>query len=169
MVASPLIQNDAIVQALHSFDVPFLRAVQETTVPTLTFEDLTIALAEHTEARFNHTLIPLFLRHPALASRHATQFAQLPLATASTLRHYYTAAVYLQKLWAVQLNLLLDNFQELPNYFGEAHYGLVPVDQHHGEKGLRQLAAQQEKYNQQSVYEDTLHVFLDQLWAQRND
>lgn len=137
---------------------PTYAAVDDTT--------LIASLAGHSDPRLREALIPLFLRHPELAEQAHSLAAQLGPLAADTLRHFYTAAVYLQRLWLGTLRLYLASFPMLPDHFGQAHYHLPSPEESFGEAGLRSLArhyADQTGLDWLSVYQSTMNLFLQQL------
>ena len=123
-------------------------------------------LAGQADPRLREALIPLFLRHPELAGQTPELVQRLQPAAADTLRHLYTAAVYLQRLWLTTLHLHLGNFPRLPDHFGQASYQLPSPDEKFGEAGLRRLArhyADRTGPDWLSVYQSTMALFLQQL------
>ena len=82
------------------------------------------------------------------------------------LRHLYTAAVYLQRLWLSTLRMYLGSFPLLPDHFGQSHYHLPAPNVSFGEAGLRSLAslyAARTGYDWLSVYHAAMNIFLQQL------
>ncbi|HRJ45010.1 MAG: hypothetical protein KJZ86_14635 [Caldilineaceae bacterium] len=127
------------------------------------------ALAQSTDARGNEALIPLFLRHPEYHHFVPAIVCALDTRSEQTLRHFYTAAVYLQHLWHGSLTLYLGAFAELPDYFGENDFGLPSPQAHWGEVGLRQLAARFGKetgVDWLTVYESAIARFFAQQQLQ---
>lgn len=156
----------ALIEQLVAHDIRHLRPWQQGTVispqsPT----GLIAALATHAEPRLREALIVLFLRQPTYAQFVPELAAELQGEATLTLRHFYTAAVYLQRLWHSTLGIYLGKFLLLPDYFGQREFGLPAPDDHFGEAGLRALAALfQEKtgYDWLSAY----HVAIAHLLAQ---
>lgn len=163
-----------IAFALIQHDVPHLRVPDDaasTQSPRQRIEPVTLIrqLAAHSDTRVREALIPLFLRHPEYHRFVPEAEEGLDARCAQTLRHLYTAAVYLQHLWHSCLNLYLGPFPDLPNYFGENDFGLSSPQIHWGEAGLRQLAARFEKETHVdwlSVYESAISRFLAQQQLQ---
>lgn len=127
---------------------------------------LVASLAGHADPRLREALIPLFLRHPELAGQAAALARRLDPAAADTLRHFYTAAVYLQRLWLSTLRMHLGSFALLPDHFGQAYYGLAAPDVKFGEMGLRELGrlhAAKTGFDWLSAYQTTMNLFLQQL------
>ena len=164
-----------IAATLAQYDVPYLRISTKTSglhpLPQpLDPHTLIQKLAQHTDPRVREALIPLFLRHPEYHQFvHDLVFASnrtnLDQKSSRTLRHFYTAAVYLQHLWRGSLSLYLGMFSDLPNYFGETEFGLPSPQIHWGEAGLRVLAARFEQEtgdNWLTTYESALSRFLAQ-------
>ncbi len=123
-------------------------------------------LASHADPRLREALIPLFLRHPDLAARATDLVERLEPGAADTLRHFYTAAAYLQRLWLSTLRLHLGSFPLLPDHFGQPYYHLPAPDVKFGEAGLRGLAklyADRTGMDWLSVYQATMNLFLQQL------
>jgi hypothetical protein len=123
-------------------------------------------LAGHADPRLREALIPLFLRHPELAEQARSLAALLEPDAADTLRHFYSAAVYLQRLWLSTLRLYLGSFPVLPDHFGQAYYHLPSPEENFGEAGLRSLArhyADETGLDWLSVYQSAMNLFLQQL------
>jgi hypothetical protein len=133
---------------------------------TLDDTDLMGRLASHADPRLREALIPLFLRQPDLAARATELIQRLEPAAADTLRHFYTVAVYLQRLWLSTLRLHLGSFPLLTDQFGQPYYHLPAPDEKFGEAGLRGLArlyADKTGMDWLSVYQTTMNLFLQQL------
>ena len=131
---------------------------------------LIAALARHKEPRVRESLIPLFLRHPTYAQNVPQLATTLPPAASMTLRHMYTAAVYLQRLWRGTLGIYLGEFPLLPEHFGQQEFGLPHPNDHFGEAGLRALAQlfrEKTGYNWLSTYDSAISLFLAQLRLER--
>jgi hypothetical protein len=123
-------------------------------------------LASHADPRLREALIPLFLRHPDLAACATELVRRLEPAAADTLRHFFTAAVFLQRLWLGTLQLHLGSFPLLPDHFGQRYYQLPAPDVKSGEAGLRGLArlyADRTGMDWLSVYQTTMNLLLQQL------
>jgi hypothetical protein len=162
------IQPDAsLIGALRAHGVRHL-AVAEPAAPYGGVESTTLIarLAGHPDPRLREALIPLFLRQPELADQTPGLVGRLPPVAADVLRQFYTAAVYLQRLWLSTLRIYLGGFPLLPDYFGRAHYRLPAPDERFGEAGLRDLArlyTDKTGLDWLSVYETTMNIFLQQL------
>lgn len=155
-----------IAASLARLGVPYLQTREAAEPLSLSPHSLLAALAQHSDPRVREALIPLFLRHPEYASFVPALVAQLPPEGATVLRHFYTAAVYLQRLWRTTLGIYLGEFPLLPDTFGQAEFNLPAPDVHFGEAGLRELAKRFEAetgYDWLSVYESAISLFLAQL------
>jgi hypothetical protein len=166
-VQSDIVTDEATMAAtLAEFDVRYLRASTEVEPASMTPTQLIAALAQHPSPRVRESLLPLFLRHPEFA-RHVPNLAlTLPPAAATTLRHLYTAAVYLQHLWRGQLENYLGEHPWLPDYFGQSEWQLPPPTVHYGEAGLRLLAHHFQARtgdNWLNTYETAVSLFRQQL------
>ncbi|MBI4772512.1 MAG: hypothetical protein HY784_19290 [Chloroflexi bacterium] len=112
----------------------------------------------------------LFLRRPEHSSLVPELVVKLEPSAGEVLRHMYTAAVYLQRLWRGALSLYLDEQFLLPDHFGRAEFGLPPPDDCFGEAGLRELARLFEARTGAewlSAYQTTMSLFLQQLRLER--
>jgi len=163
----------ALAVALAQHDAPQLRVPDPAPTPDTAPQSvapytLLRALTESSDSRAREALIALFLRHPEYHQYVPSLTAELGAPAALTLRHFYTAAVYLQHLWRSTLGLYLGAFAELPNYFGENEFGLPSPRLHWGESGLRRLATLFERetgVEWLSVYESAIARFFMQQEA----
>ena len=169
----PALHDSATLAAtLAMLGVEHLRtatAAEPVSIPAPTFIG---ALAKHQDPRVREALIPLFLRHPTYAQHVPQLAATLPPIASMTLRHMYTAAVYLQRLWRGTIGIYLGDFAMLPEYFGQQEFGLPHPNDHFGELGLRVLAdlfRQKTGYNWLSTYESVISLFLIQLELEYDD
>lgn len=91
--------NDSATLAatLVAHGVRYLRTATAAEPQQVEPATLIAALAKHKEPRVRESLIPLFLRHPIYAQHVLKLAATLEEAASQTLRHMYTAAVYLQR------------------------------------------------------------------------
>lgn len=161
------IDTSSLVSDLSARGIRHLRIrEQPVEYKPLSDQGLIAMLAAHPEPRLRESLIPLFLRHPEL-NEHVPQLVNaLPAPAADTLRHMYTAAVYLQYFWHSTLGLYLGHFPRLPDFYGQTIYGLPPPDDRFGESGLRALAAQftqKTGFEWLSVYTAAIDLLLRQL------
>jgi hypothetical protein len=160
-----------LITALADHDIRHLLSVEVARPLSLDPAELIIGLAQHPEPRLREALIPLFLRHPEYAPAMLSAMDQLSSPAALTLRHFYTAAAYLQRLWQGTLGLYLGSFRALPDYFGQSEFDLPAPEKHFGEAGLRQLARFFEEKtgdNWLSTYESVMELFLTQLALEAN-
>lgn len=161
------LDDAALVTALRAQGIRHLAITEPAASYTvLDIKTLICRLADHPEPRLRAALIPLFLRHPDAAGCVPELIQLLAPAAADTLRHFYTAAVYLQRLWLSTLHMYLGSFALLPDHFGQSHYHLSPPDDKFGEAGLRSLArlyGSQTGLDWLSVYDTTMNLFLQQL------
>jgi hypothetical protein len=139
MLRDKPVDPEALAATLAQLDVPFLRTQAATKPLRLEPAGLVAALAQHPLPRVRVALIPLFLRHPEFAKHVEKLVSILSPPAEMTLCHFYTAAVYLQRLWQGQLELYLGVFPLLPDYFGQSHWNLPPPTVHYGEAGLLRL------------------------------
>ena len=161
-----LLDTATLAATLAQLDVPYLRTPTSAEPLPLDPAALIAALAQHPSPRVREALIPLFLRHPEFARNVPDVLVTLPPAAGLTLRHLYTAAVYLQQLWHGKLEMYLGVLPALPDYFGQSEWGLPAPQEHHGEAGLRLLAEHfraRTGDNWLSMYQTTISLFLNQL------
>lgn len=163
----PLEAESLLVENLAAYGIHYLRLSQPSiSGKSLTPASLIAALAGHSDPRLRESLIALFLRQPQLHQYVPALTASLEPETADVLRHFYTAAAYLQRFWFSMLQLYLGTFPLLPNYFGLTHYHLPPLEEHFGETGLRALAdyyTNQTGYDWLSAYQSAISLLLTQL------
>lgn len=162
----------ALIEQLAAHDIRHLRPWQQEGAPSpQSPTGLIAALAAHPEPRLREALIVLFLRQPTYAQFVPELVDELQNEAALTLRHFYTAAVYLQRLWRSTLGIYLGAFPLLPDYFGQSEFGLPAPDDHFGEAGLRALAALFEEktgYDWLSTYHAAIALLLAQLSLAEN-
>lgn len=169
MVREPDVALSAtdLINALAGRGVHHLRTVQKASAnTTINDKRLIVLLAGHPEPRFRQALIALFLRQPSYAPLVPELVTGLSLPAQEVLRHMYTAAVYLQRLWCGTLGIYLADMSPLPDYFGRSDYHLPDPNDHFGEAGLRALAHLFHKktgYDWKSVYDSVITLLLDQL------
>ncbi|MBK9053881.1 MAG: hypothetical protein IPL78_24115 [Chloroflexi bacterium] len=160
--------NEAVLAGqLAQHGVNIIRTAETAAaIPAISPSHLIAQLAQHPSPRLRDSLIALFLRHPEYAAYVPELVERLPVAAADSLRHLYTAAVYMQRFWHITLNIYLGSFTLLPDYFGQLHYHLPSPSERFGEIGLRQLAYQMEQttgYEWLTVYESAISLLLLQL------
>lgn len=167
MAVAGNLDNSALIEQLALQGVRHLRAVEAPPAsPSLSTATLITELARHTEPRFREALIALFIRHPEHSALVPGLVAALEPPPATVLRHMYTAAVYLQRLWHGTLGLYLGNFSLLPDYFGRRVFYLPSPDEHFGELGLRALAELFQRRTGDewlSAYESVMNLLLNQF------
>jgi hypothetical protein len=161
-------ETTLLIAQLAAHGVRHLRTAEPwpEVVPPLSAQALITALAAHPAPRLNEALIPLFIQHPNYAAHVPAVLATLEPKAADTLRHLYTAAVYLQQFWRSTLSIYQGEVPLLPNYFGESVYGLPKDDEHFGELNLRRLGEQLESatgYEWLSLYDSVMRLALDQM------
>ena len=161
-----LMENAHLAAALEAVGVRYIRSSAPVRSGALPPQTLIRALASHPEPRFRETLISLFLRHPEYSVFVPDLAASLDAGPAAHLRHLYTAAVYLQRMWQTTLRLYLGDFPLLPDYFGASEFGLPAPETYFGEPGLRALADQIQArtgFAWWNVYQTVIQLFLSQL------
>ena len=166
MLPERLVDTAALAATLAQLNVPYLRTPTSAEPLPLDPAALMAALAQHPAPRVREALIPLFLRHPDFARDVPDLVDTLPPAAGLTLRHLYTAAVYLQRLWRGKLEMYLGALPALPDYFGQSEWGLPAPEEHYGEAGLRLLAKHfrdRTGDNWLSMYQKAITLFLNQL------
>ena len=165
--------NPTLIQQLAIRGVRHLRAVEaKLEGPSLSAETLIGELARHAEPRFREALIPLFIRRPDDAALVPGLVTSLEPPADTVLRHMYTAAVYLQRLWHGTLGLYLNDFSLLPDHFGKPVFGLPGPDDRFGESGLRALTdlfKERTGYEWLSAYQSVMALLLDQLRLERSN
>ena len=107
--------------------------------PPIADDALLARLAAHDDPRLRQALIAVFLLKPQLAPLALKLRASLPANAETELIAQYTAAVYLQQMWRVQLERYLPSFQFLPDYFS-GEFGLPGPEDGYGKPGLYALA-----------------------------
>src|SRR5262245_41966803 len=118
------VETEALVAALAQLDIRHLRTATSAKPLTKEPDFLIAALAQHSSPRLREALIPLFLRHPQFAKLVPEIEATLYPTARVTLRHFYTAAVYLQRLWRGKIEMYLGPLPTLPDYFGQSEWKL---------------------------------------------
>ena len=170
-IVKDVLATSDLIAALAEHDIRHLLSAEDPQSLSLDPAELIITLVEHPEPRLREAIIPLFLRHPEYSQGVPSIVDHLSSPAALILRHLYTAAVYLQRLWQGTLGLYLGPFRTLPDYFGESEFGLPAPERQFGEAGLRQLARLFEEEtgdNWLSTYETVMDLFLTQLALEAN-
>jgi hypothetical protein len=172
MLQDITVETEALVATLAQLDIRHLR-ITASAKPLAKGPDFLIAaLAQHPSPRLREALIPLFLRHPQFSSLVPEIEATLSPTARITLRHFYTAAVYLQQLWRGKIEMYLGSLPTLPDYFGQSEWNLPAPTEHYGEAGLRCLAEHfrvKTGDNWLSAYQSAMSLFLNQLQLEAND
>ena len=166
MDQNKLLDVETLAATLAEIDVHYFRTSTAAKPLSVDPTNLIATIAQHSSPRVHEALIPLFLRHPEFASYVPNLVAILPSAAGMTLRHLYTAAVYLQRLWRGKLEMYLGSSPLLPDYFGQSEWGLPAPTEHFGEAGLRVLAEQLRSktgFNWLSTYQTVISLYLTQL------
>ena len=121
---SAVARDEILVAELYRLDIRHLaRLTVGLELAPVSPVDLISALATHSDARFQATLILLFLRHPDFRQYLTQSLEQLDTADALTLKLYYQAAVYLQRELATSLASQPQCREVLSDYFS-AELGL---------------------------------------------
>jgi hypothetical protein len=128
---------------------------------------LLVALLEQPDARLRLALIPLFIRHTALAGCVRSLVDQIDHKLVIELQTYYMAAVYLQRFWKSRLSFYLDTTTLLPDLFSQ-QLGLPPAEERFGKHGLYDLAdAWQARsrypFDRLAALNNTMDLFFEQL------
>ena len=133
-------ERETLVAELRERGVAYLAPSDALSVdPPPSDGALILALLEQSDARLRMGLVPLFIRHPALAADVERLAAGIDPALRLELQTCYQAAVYLQRLWRSRLGFYLDTSVLLPDLFS-AKMGLPLADERHGKVGLYDLA-----------------------------
>lgn len=131
MSKTAAITGDQLTSALRALDVNFILGGEKESASLHKHPArLIAALAESDEARLRLSLIPLFLEHPEFADHVRTAAVRLSSGARLTLQCYYTAAVWIERLYK-------PHSVSLPDYFSvelNLHPGVEP------EENLRTLA-----------------------------
>ncbi|MBI3958855.1 MAG: hypothetical protein HY328_08600 [Chloroflexi bacterium] len=132
--------RETLVAELRERGVAYLAPSDALSVdPPPTDEALLLALLDQPDSRLRMGLVPLLIRHPALAGDVERLAARLDPSLRLQLQTYYQAAVYLQRLWRSRLGFYLDTSSLLPDLYS-AEMGLPPAHERHGKVGLYELA-----------------------------
>ena len=113
-----LADDESLVTELHRLHVTHLARFAITPdITPLAPINLIIGLAAHPDARFQTSLILLFLRHPDFQLYLHDSLEQLDPAGRLTLKLYYQAAVYLQRELTTKLAFQPQCREVLADYF----------------------------------------------------
>lgn len=134
--------REALVGRLRELGIGFLMPsdAEARELSRLPIPEVIARLAGHSDARLRMTLVPLFILHPEWAADVESAVEQLTEPARTQLQAYYTAAVYLQRLWRTRLGFYLGDFSLLPDMYS-TRLGLPPADERFGKTGLHALAA----------------------------
>jgi hypothetical protein len=149
------ITGNQLVDALRALDVNFIMG-GERKDESLRKQParLIAALAESEESRLRLSLIPLFLEHPEFAARVRGIAKKLNPSARLTLQCYYSAAVWLQKIYQPRGASLPDHFSK--------ELGLHLTDD--PEENLRNLAKCHEKLSGAQVNWLGTYRHAAQVW-----
>jgi len=113
--------SESLVDKLHNLG---LHAFPETSslIPAeeeISAEQLLVGLAEHEDARMRRMLLHLFLYHPELSELVPDVLCGLNASGQVSLKLFYTAAVFLQRVHEDQLKERVPHWRTLPDVFSE--------------------------------------------------
>lgn len=111
--------TERLVHKLHNLGI---HAFPETSSLTpfeeeISAEQLLVGLAEHEDARMRRMLLHLFLYRPELSAIVPDVLSCLNASGQVTLKLFYTAAVFLQRVHEDQLKERVPHWRMLPDYF----------------------------------------------------
>lgn len=113
-----IVSADRLVIELNRLGVHFVTGGEpDQLVPSLPLTELLTGLVTQSEARLRLALIPLFLVHPELTTHVPEALTRLSEREQLTLKLFYTAAVILQECHTNQLQVLLNQYDSLPDRF----------------------------------------------------
>jgi len=166
---SVLVERDErLVAELHRLGVRHLvRLYLDAPLAPVPPLELMSALAQHPQARFRSALILLFLRRPSFSQFVPTALAWLDNASATTLRLYYQAALYLQPELEGDLRAYSDDHTPLPDLFS-AELGVPPPGRVSTAEALEALGQRHVQltelaYNWSGAYRQNIPLFIRQL------
>lgn len=139
MLATQL-DDDRVVATLNELGIRYIVQKRAEPYTDLPAAQIVAALIAHQSVRVRYAVIALLLRHPDWAAAALDAMRTLSLAEAEQLRRYYTAAVYLQRMYRPVLEIYLGKQPMLPDYFSVA-MGLPPPGEYYGVSGLRELVS----------------------------
>jgi hypothetical protein len=160
--------RETLVAKLREAGITYLAPSDaKATVPIPSDEELLLALLEQPDGRLRLALIPLLIRHPALAGCVQSLVNQIDPQMAIELQTYYMAAVYLQRLWKTRLGFYLDRMISLPDLFSQ-QLGLPPAEERFGKHGLYDLtdawqARSRYPFDRLAALNNTMDLFFEQL------
>ncbi len=164
-------EYETLVAALHRYGVDYLSPSDARLDQTIDDETLIASLASHSEARLRQALIALFLLQPQLAPIVPNLQTELVPHAAQELSAYYSAAMYLQRMWRTRLGHYLEAVNELPDHFS-AELSLPHPQEEHGKVGLHALADWHARFspyrfNHLSAYEGVAELLFQSLKLRR--
>ncbi len=133
-----MIEPKQLVDNVNRIGIHFL--VDESfsdSTETLTPAELLAGLAAQSDARMRLTLIAVLLQRSEFARYAHQAIALMDDPIELTFKLYYTAAHYLQMIYANQLKDVLGSYDKLPDYFSEE---LKIEKDNHASDQLRRLA-----------------------------
>jgi hypothetical protein len=160
--------RETLVAELRKRGVAYLAPSDAAATERISSDDaFLVALLDQPDSRLRLALVPLFIRHPALASCVSLLVNQIDQALAVELQTLYMAAVYLQRLWKTRLGFYLDNIQLLPDLFSQ-QLELPPADERFGKNGLYDLAdvwkaRSRYPFDRLAALYNTMDLFFEQL------
>lgn len=157
--------EEELLSALVALEIVFLQGTEAAESISLPLEQLIANLAESSEARIRLALIPLFLRHPDLASDLADIASHLSDSAQVILACYYSAAYNLQQKYADRLEKLFGLQRSLPDLFSQK---LGISAKQSPEAQLKELAIRQSELSGRQInwlgtYEHAAQRFISYL------
>jgi len=132
--------RETLVAKLREQGITYLAPSDAVAREPISSDDLLlVALLEQPDARLRLAMIPLLIRHTELAGCVRALINQIDHKLVVELQTYYTAAVYLQRVWKTRLGFYLDTTTLLPDLFSQ-QLGLPPAEERFGKHGLYDLA-----------------------------
>jgi hypothetical protein len=164
-------KHETLVAALRELGVDYLSPSDAKADQKLDDETLIASLASHSEARLRQALIALFLLQPQLARVVPRLQSEIDAHALQELIAYYSAAMYLQRMWRTRLGHYLSSVEELPDYFS-GELALPSPRELYGKAGLHALAdwhARQssQRCNHLSAYEGVAELLFQSLKSRR--
>jgi hypothetical protein len=160
--------REALVEQLRKHGITFLASDEGTGETTdLPMDDLITSLVVSEDPRLRLALIPFFVLHPETAKDVTALVERLPERAALDLQTFYTAAVYLQRLWWTRLHFYRKELHALPDLYSQV-LGLPPVEERYGKVGLYALAdwhtrRSEYPFNRLASYQRVMDLLFEQL------
>jgi hypothetical protein len=135
-------EREVLVGRLRELGIRFLAPSDADAgeLSNLPAPELIARLVVHSDARLRLALVPLFILHSDWVPHVQSAVEHLIEPARSELQAFYTAAVYLQRLWRTRLGFYLGDFPLLSDLYSSV-LGLPPADERYGKAGLHALAA----------------------------